>query len=126
MNLIKKFLLITIGYVSIGLGILGIFLPLLPTTPFVLLAGYCFLKSSNRLYMWIITHKIFGKYIYNYMHHRTITLKTKITSILLLWISIITSLFFVKNLLVKILLIFVAIGVTIHLFLLKTFDLKKK
>ncbi|MDR2085436.1 MAG: YbaN family protein [Bacteroidales bacterium] len=116
-----KILFIIIGCISLVLGILGIFLPILPTTPFLLLSSFLFLKSSDRLYNWLINHKYLGKYIKDFQIHRAIPLKVKITSISLLWITIsISAIFFVTAIWLKILLIGIAIGVTIHILSFKT------
>lgn len=118
--MLKKVLLITAGFSSLTAGFIGIFLPVLPTTPFVLLAGFCFVKSSKNLFIWLINNKIFGKYIRNYLKYKAVTFKSKVFTISLLWGVILTSvIFFVSNLIIDILLIFVAIAVSIHLMLLK-------
>ena len=77
---IKKYLLIAIGSIALILGIIGVFLPILPTTPFLLLSSFCYIQSSKRLYTWLIHHKIFGAYIYNYLTYRAISKKTKVKS----------------------------------------------
>jgi uncharacterized membrane protein YbaN (DUF454 family) len=82
---LRKWLFISVGVLSVGLGTAGIFLPLLPTTPFLLLAAACFIRSSNRLYLWLITHKWFGPYIKNYREYNAITKGTKVVILLLLW-----------------------------------------
>jgi uncharacterized protein len=120
-NKLVKILLLSLGCISLGLGIIGIALPLLPTTPFFLLSAALFLRSSRRLYNWLLNHKYFGKYIHNYLFHKTITLKSKIYSISLLWIFILFSVFFiVDHLLIKLLLLTIAIGVTLHILSFKT------
>jgi len=117
-----KIILTIIGFISVGLGILGIFLPLLPTTPFLLLAAACFSKSSTRFYNWLLSNKLFGKYIKNYREGLGIPLKIKISTISLLWITIIfTVIFAVDILFVKIILIFIAIGVTVHILKIRTY-----
>lgn len=124
-NNLRRWLLITTGTIFVGLGALGVFLPLLPTTPFLLLAAALYIRSSKRLYNWLITNKGFGTYIKNYREGKGITLTTKIVSIALLWITIGYSVLFVVNILIfQILLILIAVGVTIHLVLVKT--LKKE
>jgi len=118
--MIRKYSLITAGILALSAGIIGIFLPILPTTPFLLLAAYCFLKSSESLYRWLIHHRLFGKYIENYIKYRAIPLKSKVVSIVLLWGVILTSIFVLNDLLTTIILGLVACGVSIHLLLLKT------
>lgn len=115
-NKFIKGLLIIAGMVLVGLGILGIFLPLLPTTPFLLLAAVCYAKSSRRFYNWLLGNKWFGKYIKNYREGKGIPLKIKIFSISLLWLTILFSAIFIVNILfVRIILIMIAIGVSIHI-----------
>ena len=80
--------LIIIGSISLGLGILGIFLPLLPTTPFLLLSAAAWIKASPRLYKWLIEHPVFGEYIRNFREHRAIPLRVKICSVSLVWLTI--------------------------------------
>lgn len=115
----KKYLLIFTGTLFIGLGIIGIFIPLLPTTPFILLAAACYAKSSEKFYNKLINSKLLGKHLKNYREGKGIPIKIKVYAIFLLWAAILTSLFlFTKLLLVKILLIVIAIAVTIHISLI--------
>lgn len=116
----KKYLFAIGGILSLGTGVIGIFVPILPTTPFLLLAASCFLKSSKRLYNWLMNHRVFGKYIENYIKYRAISTASKIASIVILWTVIIISILFMDIIMVKILLVFVAIGVTWHLMSLKS------
>ncbi len=121
MNNLKRNILIIAGFICVGLGILGMFLPVLPTTPFLLLAAAAFAKSSDKAYHWLMTNKWFGSYISNYREGKGIPLHVKITSITFLWLTILTSaIFFVDNLYIKILLILIAIGVTTHIVSVKT------
>ncbi len=118
---IKKWLLIIVGSISVVLGMLGIFLPLLPTTPFLLLAAACYVRSSERFYHWLITHKWFGHHIKNYRERHGIPLRAKVMALSLLWLSMGSSIIFVVPLTsVKILLLAIASGVTIHLLRIKT------
>ena len=111
----KRRLLIVTGTISIGLGIIGIFIPILPTTPFLLLAAACYMRSSERFYQWLLNNRIFGAYIKNYIEGRGMPIKIKIFTILLLLITIgITVFWGVENITLRIVLIFIAIGVTIH------------
>lgn len=117
----KRIILITAGYLSLSMGALGIFLPVLPTTPFLLLSAVCFLKSSKRLYNWITQHKLFGAYIRNYLKYRAISLKAKFVSILFLWLVVgVTVIFIIDLVWLKILLSIIALAVTIYILRLRT------
>jgi uncharacterized membrane protein YbaN (DUF454 family) len=92
-----KLLLIVLGSIFLGLGFLGIFAPGLPTTPFLLLAAGCYVRSSDRLYSWLLKHKLFGKYIHNFRKTPSIPLHIKIISLIVIWILIGLSIFvFIK------------------------------
>lgn len=120
MKLLKAFLIV-IGFISVGLGILGMFLPVLPTTPFLLLAAACFAKSSKKFYYWLLNNKWFGSYLKNYREGKGIPLKIKIMALSFLWSTILLStIFFLDNIYLRILLISIAVGVTIHISLIKT------
>ena len=80
--------LVIIGSVSLALGVMGIFLPMLPTTPFLLLSAAAWVKASPQLYAWLLNHKVFGEYIRNFREHRAIPLRVKITSVSLVWLTI--------------------------------------
>ena len=116
----KKYLLIIVGCLSLGLGIIGMFLPVLPTTPFLLLSAGCFLRSSKSLYDWLLNHKYFGEYIKDFIEHRKKKKKIKITIITTLWATILVSVVLVDLTWVKILLILIAIGVSVHILHFKT------
>ncbi len=124
-NLIKKYLLIFSGSISLALGIVGVFVPVLPTTPFLLLSAFCFVRSSKHLYHWLMNHKIFGRYIYNYLTYRAVSRKTKIGALVFLWLTLFISVLLVPKLYLRILLFSVGIGVTIHLLTLKTLGKEK-
>ncbi|MFO7887772.1 MAG: YbaN family protein [Eubacteriales bacterium] len=119
-NKIKKYTFIIMGTFFLILGIIGIFLPILPTTPFLLLTSYFYLKSSKKLHDWLINHKVFGEYIYNYITYKGIRKKDKIKTLSLLYLTLSISFYFVDIIHVRIFLILVAIGVTIHILKLKT------
>ncbi len=116
-----KALLAIAGIISMGLGILGIILPILPTTPFFLLSAYLFLKSSQRLYRWLLTHRIFGRYIKNYLHNKSIGKEVKVFTLILLWATMLFSIYCsTGKVWLQILLATIAIAVTIHILRLKT------
>lgn len=85
---LRRIFLISVGIISLGLGILGAFLPLLPTTPFLLLSAACFVRSSDKLYNWLITHRLFGNYIQSFREGRTLPLATRLVIIAFVWVSI--------------------------------------
>ncbi|MBQ3535494.1 MAG: YbaN family protein [Alistipes sp.] len=83
-----KIALIILGSLSLVLGVVGIFLPLLPTTPLLLLSAWAFFRSSDRLYDWLINHPHLGEYIRNFRQHRAIPLRVKIVSVSMVWLTI--------------------------------------
>lgn len=119
---LRKALLIAAGSLSVALGILGIFLPLLPTTVFFLMAAACFMRSSDRLYNWLINHRWFGSYIRNYREHRAMTMEAKVSILVSLWITmLLTMIFALTSWWLRALLAVIAVGVTLHVLKLKTF-----
>ncbi|MCW3995829.1 MAG: YbaN family protein [Candidatus Bathyarchaeota archaeon] len=128
-NAIKKkpkvirVLLVIAGTVSVALGAIGVFLPILPTTPFLLLAAGCYLRSSERMHRWLLNNRWFGEYIRNYQQGKGIPMKTKIVAIAVLWLTILYSAFFVVNevFVAQLILFAIAIGVSVHLIRLPTY-----
>ena len=118
--LIKKIVYIFIGSVSLVLGIIGAFFPVLPTTPFLLLAAFCYMRSSRRMYQWLIHNKIFGAYVYSYVTYRAIPKKTKIRAITILWATLILSIIYVPLLYVKALLLVIGTAATLYIISLNT------
>ena len=109
------------GTISLILGIIGIVLPLLPTTPFLLLTAFLYYKGSPKIYDRLMKQPVIGKYISNLRENKVIPIKVKIVSITLLWITIPYCIFFVvENLAVRILLGVIMIGVSIHILLFKS------
>ena len=116
-----RYMLIIAGTLFLGFGIIGIFLPILPTTPFLLLAAACYARSSKRFYNRLMNNKWFGNYIINYHEGRGVPLKFKIFTISLLWITILFSIYyFIDNFWIELILFMIAIGVTIHIVTIKT------
>lgn len=113
--------LIVAGTIFVALGSIGIFVPLLPTTPFLLLAAACYARGSKKFYNWLLSNRWFGQYVRNYLEGRGIPLKTKILVILLLWLTIGYSAMFVIPLLVgKAVLVLIAVVITLHISSIKT------
>jgi uncharacterized protein len=121
---IKKWLLIGIGSLSVVVGVIGIVVPILPTTPFLLLAAACYLRSSKRFYQWLITNRWLGEYIRNYREGRGMPRRTKIAVLGLLWLTIgYSALMVVPVLAGKLTLLAIAMGVTYHVgFQVKTLE----
>jgi hypothetical protein len=116
----------TIGIISVGLGTAGVFLPLLPTTPFLLLAAACFVRSSDRLYQWLIHNRWFGSYIRNYREHRALPLRAKVIALILLWTTMSYSVFALAvNKVLQVSLLLIAAVVTVYLLSLKTLAKEK-
>ena len=116
-----KVLLIIAGTISLVLGIIGIFVPLLPTTPFLLLSAAAYVRGSERLYNWLINHKYLGVYIRNYREHKAIPLRAKIFSVTLMWLTIGYCIIFMDlPVWIKILLGCISICVTWHILSFKT------
>jgi uncharacterized membrane protein YbaN (DUF454 family) len=83
-----RFALLAIGWLSVALGVIGIFIPVLPTTPFLLLAAACFMRSSKRFYLWLVNHRQLGPWIVDYLEGQGIPLKGKVYAMSLMWLSI--------------------------------------
>ena len=114
---VLKHTLNVIGIVAVALGILGIFLPLLPTTPFLLLASACFARGSDRLHRWLLGNKLFGATIRDFEQGKGIPRKAKIMAVGLLWVSLAYSMFQVPGVLLVLLLAAIGVGVTVYLLL---------
>ena len=116
-----KIILTILGFVALGLGIAGAFVPVLPTTPFLLLAATLFLKSNRNLYDWLMNHPRMGTYISNFLEHKAIPMRVKVVSISTLWITLhICAIFVAEHWLLRLLFIAIAVGVTIHILSYRT------
>ena len=114
-------LLTILGLISLGLGILGIFLPVLPTTPLLLLSAALFLRGNRRLYEWLMNHPKLGIYISNFTKNKAIPLRIKVISITMLWVTLIYCAVFVAgHWALRLLFILIAAGVTMHILSYKT------
>ena len=119
---VTRVLFFVLGSISLLLGAVGIFLPLIPTTPFLLLSVACYLRSSTKMHTWLVNNRVFGQYLSNYREGKGLPMKVKIFTLGILWVTVIYSAFYIIDILVmQFLLIFVAIMVTMHLVLLPTF-----
>ncbi len=121
MERVRRGVLVTAGLLSVALGVAGIFLPLLPTTPFLLLAAACFVRSSERLYRWLLEHRWLGPYLRNYREHRALPLRAKVVTLLLLWASVAWGTFAVlEHWALRVPMLLVSAGVTVFVLRLKT------
>jgi len=117
---IKKLLLNLIGFICLGLGATGIFMPGLPTTPFVILAAICFSKSNQRIYDWLRGNKFFGPYIEHYRTKQGVTKRLKSISIAVVWLSLSISMFMLQATWAFILLPIIGVCVSVHIVMIKT------
>ncbi len=119
---IRKALLIFAGTLCVGLGVLGMFLPLMPTTVFLLLAAYCYSRSSEKFHNWLLNNRWCGSYIRNYKSGKGISLRQKISTIITLWASIGFSVWLLAGgFWLNLIMFAIALGVTTHLVMLKTY-----
>jgi uncharacterized protein len=117
---LKTPLFVVAGTFFLVLGIIGIMIPILPTTPFLLLAAICYARSSQRMHNWLLGNRIFGIYIRNYLAGRGMPLKIKIFTLFILWLGIsLTAAFGVQHWALRMLLILIAAGVSVHIILIR-------
>ncbi|MCY1399706.1 Inner membrane protein YbaN [compost metagenome] len=115
-----RYVLLSIGWLSVALGVLGIFLPVLPTTPFLLLAAACFARSSPRVYHWLVNHPRLGPWIVHYLNGEGIPVKGKVYAIGLMWLSISLSCYLVPLVWARAFMLTSAVLVTVYILRQKT------
>jgi len=115
-----KIVLNIVASIAVVLAVLGIFLPLLPTTPFLLLASACFARSSTRMHQWLLRNRLFGETLRNYENNKAIPLRAKVIALILMWSSMLFSIWTVGHFALKGMLLAIAIGVTVFLLRMKT------
>lgn len=116
----KKTLYNIAGTLALLLGIVGLFLPLLPTTPFLLLASACYMRGSERMHLWLMNQPHLGPYLRSYQQGRGIPLRAKITALALMWTSLTVSMWIIPLTWVRVLLLVSGVAVTIYLFRMRT------
>jgi hypothetical protein len=122
-NRFIRIILLVIGLLLLFFGIIGIFIPLLPTTPFLLAAAACFARSSKKVHTWLLHNKWFGSYIKHYHEGKGIPLKIKSGVLFLLWVTILSSIFLLDPVLwIKLIIFVIAILVTFHIVTIKTYQ----
>jgi uncharacterized membrane protein YbaN (DUF454 family) len=121
MQSVARSFFLGLGIVSVGLGVIGIFVPILPTTPFLLLAAFCFARSSERFLEWLLGHRWFGPYVRNYREHRGMAAYDKILTMIALWTGIgLSGYFAVSSGVGRAALVLIACAVTFHLSRIRT------
>ncbi|GAW66940.1 MULTISPECIES: YbaN family protein [Geobacteraceae] len=128
-NEVLRLILIGVGWVSIVCALLGLFLPLVPSVPFLLLAVFCFSRSSEKFHHWLVEHRHFGPLLKDYLVHGGISVRAKAAAICAVWISFPVSAFWlVQSSWAQVLLLAIAAGVTVCLVLIPTLpaSLKRK
>ena len=120
-NAFLRWILISCGWLAVAGGVIGIFLPLVPTVPFLLLAVACFARSSERFHRWLVEHNHLGPLLRDYLRGAGIPLRAKVIAIGMVWVSFpATTILFARDFWLKALLIAVAVGVTLYLLSLPT------
>lgn len=120
---VKKGTYFIVGSISLIIGIIGLFLPVVPTTPLILLSAWCFFRSSSRFYEWVTSNERFGPTIKNYQEGRGITKATKIKAIIMMWLTIsLSAYFYIRNYYIITLLYIISASVTIYLYKLPTIN----
>ena len=122
-NSIVRLLLLGAGNISVALGVVGIFLPLLPTTPFLLLAAACYVRSSNTFYSWLVAHPVLSKYILAYLNGEGIPRKAKYYTLFTMWLTMAVSAVIVPLWQVQLLLLCIALMVSTYIWRLPDSDL---
>jgi uncharacterized membrane protein YbaN (DUF454 family) len=115
-----KLALYIVGVLAVLLGIIGIFLPLLPTTPFLLLALACFARSSQRTHTWLLSHGVFGEYLRNYEEGRGIPARAKALALLMMWTSLAYAAWRYDAVWLRLLLLLIGSSVSVYLLRLPT------
>ncbi len=115
-----RWTLTSAGFICVAIALVGLFVPLLPTTDFLLLSALCFGRSSPAAYRWLTANRLFGRYLRNYREHGGATLGTKAWSLLTLWAGLAITYYMVGNPWVGLVLLAVGVGVSIHLLRLRT------
>ena len=121
MRHIFRYILVAVGTLSCVLGIIGIFVPVLPTTPFLLLSAALYFRSSPKLYRLLLNHRTLGPYIKNFREHKSIPLRVKIISVSRVWISLLHCAFlFSSDWVISASFIVLAVLITVYLLHFKT------
>ena len=115
-----KLVLNIVGVLAVVLGVIGIVVPLLPTTPFLLLAAACFARGSQRMHGWLLSNRVFGKFLSDYEQGRGIPARAKAVALLMMWSSLLLAMWRYESLTVRLVLLAIGAGVSIYLLRLPT------
>ena len=120
---VKRITYVFIGTIFLIIGAIGVAIPVLPTTPFLLLAAACYLRGSDRLHHWMLNNRVFGEFLKNYREGKGITFRNKLLTTALIWVTIsFSALVIIKRPIIKGILFLIAIAVSAHIFLLPTYE----
>lgn len=109
-----------LGSIFLGVGVIGIVVPVLPTTPFLILTAICYARGSVGCYRWLVTNRVFGRHLDDYLHGRGVSWRVKLGALVLLWSVItVTAILLVDALWLRILLFVIAAAVTAHIVTIK-------
>jgi len=118
---VKRILFIVVGTILLGIGGLGVLLPIVPTTPFLLLATACYARGSKRIHRWMLRNRVFGAFIRNYVERKGITPRQKTVTLGFLWVTMtFTIVFVVDSLILRLFLVLIALAVSGHILKLPT------
>jgi uncharacterized protein len=109
MSKIVKLLYIIFGFIALGLGVLGLILPVLPTTPLLLLASYCFVKGSERFELWFKGTTLYKRHLETFVKERSMTLKQKLTILIFADVMIAIPFFILDSFIVRVMLVLIVI-----------------
>ena len=121
MNRAEKAVLVAAGSVCLALAVLGVFLPLLPTTPFLLLASACYVRSSERLHGWLMGNRLLGGYIRNFQERRGVPVRAKVVTVVLLWLPLLYSVYRLDTFWLELALVLMGVTWSVLVFRMKSF-----
>ena len=118
---VKRILFSVLGTLFLGIGCIGIIIPILPTTPFLLLAAACYLRGSERIHRWMLGNRVLGAFIRNYLEGKGITPRQKGFTLAFLWVMMTFTLFYmIENIILRLVLLTTALAVSVHILKLPT------
>ena len=118
--MVSRYVLIGLGSIFLGLGVLGVFLPVLPTTPFVLLAGACYARSSEPLHQWLLSNRVLGPSMREWDENRSIGRRAKVMAILMIVVSFSFTVYVMEELVVRVGLAALGVGLVVFLLMIRT------